>query len=121
MEFTVTFTRTAAGDVEYSIPFAPNPLWSSTPEIRDGVDVICVPDRTQPHLQPGFVAALLATLPALVASLPQKRQIRIVAWPWGYGRQEDLDTLIADFEDEGFAVEVSVVDPAPLDDRRLTT
>ena len=107
MHFTVTFASRYEENLSYGLAFLPCPVW-----MRQGSNMgesdcwLTVPDRSRPDYRIGHVSALFGTEPGLRQSAMVTPHAVVIAWPSGYGTENDLATLLADLQWEGFTTDL---------------
>ena len=115
MHFTVTFASPYEENLSYGLAFQPCPVWTKQGSNLGTTDRwLTIPDRSRPDYRLGHVAALFATEPGLRESAMVTPHAVVIAWPAGYGTEQDLATLLADLEKEGFTTDLLRADDARL-------
>ena len=98
MHFTIVFDAHESYDLTAGLVFKPTPVWAS-----GGADLIML-RSTHAGYERGDARRLLDH-PAMQREFPMdSNNVVVVIHESGYGTQRDLDALVADLEDEGFAV-----------------
>jgi hypothetical protein len=99
MKFTVIFASHESSDLSYGLLFIPCPVW-----VQGGRQIINL-NPEDPHYQPSGVRRLLTTERIILERRAEgTRACTVVIHPQGHGSWQDLSTLIADLEGEGFRV-----------------
>ena len=107
MHFTVTFASPYEENLSYGLAVLPCPVW-----MRQGSNMgetdrsLTVPERSRPDYRIGHVSALFGTEPGLRQSAMVTPHAVVIAWPSGYGTEDDLATLLADLQWEGFTTDL---------------
>jgi len=98
MHFTIVFDSQEGYDLTAGLVFKPTPVWVS------GAEDLIVLRSDGAAYRLGGLRALLDHPAMHRESPPDSQSVVVVVHKSGYGTQNDLDTLIADFEGEGYAV-----------------
>jgi len=98
MHFTTVFDAHEGYDLTACLAFKPTPVW-----VSGGEDLIVLRSAHAGY-ERGDARSLLDH-PAMQREFPMdSNNVVVVVHESGYGTQRDLDALVADLEDEGFAV-----------------